>query len=745
MSSSSQLTSAVANTRGANSNSTAINQSVAQNRVRVYVTIEFKGSNARRHLCVSEIPEKNIIELKRRIENEFNTIYKDQEIEISDILLNDMFPITKDYSVGDILENDQNIKVLARFKKQHREKVNSQSQGNSQQTSAPGGIQPNSSIPKDLEAVQSSQKHRQSQIMPSCITESYHLNSGASNSYQVGISEQNNSQHSRDNSINNQNTNNLNFNDLSVNNVNLQDDLSSIIASTAQNSLERLHQQSQILLQGEPFKNKIVKKRQIQIAPNNEGGNRRSGGNGGNRSSRNKNNQQQASNVQVKKEPTDDTSKTDKPPATTSRSRTRNSQTTTTTPTGAKSRRRVKQDDKQQQQNDKNEKQQAVNNNELPKPIKANVKPKTVSNASNKEVKESPTKSVVNKRKKVDNKKKEVEDEEEEQIQPTEKKIIEKIPMNFSKVDTDDKAGSSTSNRLTSLKERIQQVQQKKQAESGSKSNSDSNGEEKKLENSTPITTLTTAQKPVQTKPIVKTSTIVTSPSQISCNFQLKNGSTSRKIGLLQSIQNSNKITGKRDKTETQMSQRQEVQDDQNDKLELEVNDKDFSMPPPFISPSVQDIDLPPAQETTSQKLKKANASTFNNKNSGKMSLGKTLTLNQPSSSTMTSLKPLLKKPLTSLKSNHMNLGLGEKNTNGSGDEGNSSSNLGESEIGQMILEEDNDISPDLSENVQLPAYDKKQSTDKRGKREELNNMHDGLVFQNDMEPNYIMNESDVC
>jgi len=37
------------------------------------------------------------VDLKEKIESEHNVLYKNQDIEIVEILLNDMFQITKDY------------------------------------------------------------------------------------------------------------------------------------------------------------------------------------------------------------------------------------------------------------------------------------------------------------------------------------------------------------------------------------------------------------------------------------------------------------------------------------------------------------------------------------------------------------------------------------------------------------------------------------------------------------------------
>ncbi|CDW85976.1 UNKNOWN [Stylonychia lemnae] len=82
-------------------------------RLRIYVTIEIKDTNIKKYIAVSEFPDKNISELKDRIENEFNALNPEQMIQVQELLLNDIFCITKDYSVGDILLYDQKVKVVA--------------------------------------------------------------------------------------------------------------------------------------------------------------------------------------------------------------------------------------------------------------------------------------------------------------------------------------------------------------------------------------------------------------------------------------------------------------------------------------------------------------------------------------------------------------------------------------------------------------------------------------------------------
>jgi len=122
----------------------------------VYVTVEFKNSNLKRRLAVSEKPDKNILDLKEKIESEHNVLYKNQDIEIVEILLNDMFQITKDYSIGEIIQNDQAIKAVAKFRGNHLEKVKQLSRFETMSLSSNMKASPSLIQPNIFEAIQKS-------------------------------------------------------------------------------------------------------------------------------------------------------------------------------------------------------------------------------------------------------------------------------------------------------------------------------------------------------------------------------------------------------------------------------------------------------------------------------------------------------------------------------------------------------------------------------------------------------------
>ena len=81
-----------------------------QKRIRVYTTVEVMGCDLKRHLAVSELPDRNIGrfmsvfinigELKSRIEKEYNSLYPQDPIEVTEILLNDIFCVNKDYVIS---------------------------------------------------------------------------------------------------------------------------------------------------------------------------------------------------------------------------------------------------------------------------------------------------------------------------------------------------------------------------------------------------------------------------------------------------------------------------------------------------------------------------------------------------------------------------------------------------------------------------------------------------------------------
>ena len=75
--------------------------------------------NSQSLLLLEYVPNLvQLVDLKQRIEIEYNSIYRNQEIEVIEILLNDMFHITKDYVSlkSDFLTQDTlRLKVFRAF------------------------------------------------------------------------------------------------------------------------------------------------------------------------------------------------------------------------------------------------------------------------------------------------------------------------------------------------------------------------------------------------------------------------------------------------------------------------------------------------------------------------------------------------------------------------------------------------------------------------------------------------------
>ncbi|CDW83879.1 UNKNOWN [Stylonychia lemnae] len=129
-----------------------------ENRIRIYVNIEFKESNVKKHIAVSEKPTKNI--------------------KILDLYQNDRFQFTKDYQQQLQIQQALTYKQLAQYFP-----IPVLSQDNSQQNQSTNNS--NNGILIDqaiLQQLPINQDHvRASQIIPSCITQTFSVSHNSRN------------------------------------------------------------------------------------------------------------------------------------------------------------------------------------------------------------------------------------------------------------------------------------------------------------------------------------------------------------------------------------------------------------------------------------------------------------------------------------------------------------------------------------------------------------------------------------